>query len=351
MRDLDEMIRETLHRSVDTFEPEGAFSVPAAHHRARVLRFRTLVTVLIAALFVASGALIATRSPSTKNGSFIESSKPPTQDPHYSIALAIAKGLAEGAAVPPGSVSTGPYVNGHFVPEMPAGNNHFVDVARYWNVPMSLRETVKWLERHPPAGRRYSVGSGGANYNSLGWHLLDDENQAYSDRTIQYEIVTARGGHSLMRVDGTTLWVSSTPTADSLGAPKLRVTIAGGCPLSLGSYKDISNPPSQDLKSQLVPSTEPTGELRCDYEGPAQGAAPHLKKQTALGENDARKIAKEMRTLKVGFSGPFVGSCLIIPAPIRVIEIVVLSYPGRPDVDLWFASSCRGYVANGFVMT
>jgi hypothetical protein len=37
-------------------------------------------------------------------------------------------------------------------------------------------------------------------------------------------------------------------------------------------------------------------------------------------------------------------------AQVREISIVILSYPDRPDVDLWFGSRCRGFVANGVAL-
>src|SRR5438105_7130724 len=163
MHDLDETIKEALGSAAGTFEPGEPLSLSDVHSRARVLRARTIIWLLVLSLFIASGALIATRVPSSsKNGSFIGPSKEINKDPHYAITLAVTKQLADGAAIPRGAVrsTTRPIQNPSLGPEMPAGNNHFVDTTDWWTVPMSLRETFKWLSRHGPANVRYSVSDG-----------------------------------------------------------------------------------------------------------------------------------------------------------------------------------------------
>jgi hypothetical protein len=352
MNDLDEKIKEELRRSAEAFEPAQGVSLPRVRHRAQVLRVRTLVAVLVAALFLASAAFIATRLPTrTKKGSFIQPSKTTGQDPNYMITAAIAKRLADDALIPPGSTATGPMANSNLAPEMLLGNSHFIDVARYWNVPTPLRETAMWITRHPPARYRYASSTRGVNSRSIAWYLPDDTSQAYEDRAIQYSMVTARGNHTLMRVDGTALWLSSKPVADSLGGPKVRVTIAGGCPRAIGAYHDITNPASEDLKTQMIPTAEPKAGLICRYVTRDPGSTFPLEKvtpKTALGSNSARKLAIQLRTLKVGFDGGGIGSCPLAVGG-RLNEIVVFSYPGRPDVDLWFGINCRTFVVNGFV--
>ena len=356
MRDVDETIKEALRSAGGTFEPAELLSLPRVRNRARVLRARTIIWVLVLALFIASGALIATRVPSSsKNGSLIGPSKKVNKDPNYEITLVVTKQLADGAAIPPGSVrsSTPPIQNHSLSPEMPAGNNHFVDTTHWWIVPTSVRETVRWLSRHGPPNVRYSVGgSGGDGSRFVGFHISDDTSQAYTDRAIQYSMAAIGIGHTALRVDGTALWLSSKPIRDTRGGRKIRVTVAGGCPRSVAGYHDIINPSSEDLMKQAVPSADPTAALVCRYETRSPDSPiplPKFTPATALGSSGARKLALQLRTLKVGFDGGGIGSCP--QGLITLTEIVVLSYPDRPDVDLWYGGGgCRSVIANGFVL-
>jgi len=356
MRDVDETIKEALRRAGGTFEPAEPLSLPRVHNRARVLRARTMIWVLVLALFIASGALIATRVPSSsKNGSLIGPSKKVNKDPNYAITLAVTKQLADGAAIPPGSVrsATPPIQNHSLGPEMPAGNNHFVDMTHWWTVPMSVRETFRWLARHGPPNIRYSVGgSGGDGSRFVGFHISDDASQAYTDRAIEYSMAAIDGGHTVVRVDGTALWLTSTPVPDTRGTPAIRVTAAHGCPASLAGYHDISNATSEELKKQLLFSEQPTGALKCRYRDAPYGhskRAPKLVSQTTLDLSAAGRVARAIHRLKVGFDGGGIGSCLVPIPGTQLTEIIVFSYAGRPDVDLWYGIYCRGFIVNGFV--
>ncbi|HLW16313.1 MAG TPA: hypothetical protein VKV69_03010, partial [Actinomycetota bacterium] len=81
---MDDRIKEQLQRSADAFEPAEGVSLPIVLHRARVLRARALVAVVVAALFIGSGALVATRiGPSTKKGSFIQPNRTASVDANY----------------------------------------------------------------------------------------------------------------------------------------------------------------------------------------------------------------------------------------------------------------------------
>src|SRR5579864_4909833 len=131
-------------------------------------------------------------------------------------------------------------------------------------------------------------------------------------------------------------------------------SLSPACPHSVANYKDIANQASDDLKMQVVPSTEPTAGLICRYQSPVPGFTPPLKftPKTTLGPNRARKLALDLRVLKVGFDGGGFGQteCLNFFAQAHVTEIIVLSYPDRPDVDLWlYGIGCGDVVANGFV--
>jgi len=356
MPEVDERIKDALRSAAGAFEPVEPLSLPRVRSRARVLRARVLIGLLVAAVFIASGAFIATKLPTSSNkGSLIGPSKTVGKDPNYEITVVVTKQLADGAAIPPGSVrsATPPIQNHSLGPELPAGNTHFVDTTHWWIVPMSMRETFRWLSRHGPPNVRYSVGeSGGDGSRLVGFHISDDTSQAYTDRAIQYSMAAIDGGHTAVRVDGTAMWLTSTPVPDRLGAPAIRITAARGCPASLAGYHNVSNPPSEDLKKQVVPSADPTAALVCRYEKrvPSYTAPlPKFTPVTTLRSSGAHKLALQLRTLKVGFDGGGIGSCPL--GLITLTEIVVLSYPDRPDVDLWYGGGgCRSVIANGFVL-
>src|SRR5437762_1415335 len=102
----------------------------------------------------------------------------------------------------------------------------------------------------------------------------------------------------------------------------------------------------------LVSISPTTRALKCRYRDAPYGhskRAPKLVSQTTLDLSAAGRVARAIHRLKVGFDGGGVGSCLVPIPGTQLTEIIVFSYAGRPDVDLWYGIYCRGFIVNGFV--
>jgi hypothetical protein len=70
----------------------------------------------------------------------------------------------------------------------------------------------------------------------------------------------------------------------------------------------------------------------------------HLASSTRLTASAARQAAASEASLPLGHVDGGVASC---PAGAGPGEILVLAYPGRPDIDLWLSPG--GDAANGYV--
>lgn len=122
-------------------------------------------------------------------------------------------------------------------------------------------------------------------------------------------------------------------------SPKLRVSVAGGCPLTVTMQKDVVNtfagPP-------LVPAN-PTAGLICRYHG-----LPHMGRfgrQTRLDATQAGLLANVVRKLSLKPPPPTAGC----PMDNGSFAILGFSYRGRADVGLWYSTSGCQIVDNGVI--
>jgi hypothetical protein len=151
---------------------------------------------------------------------------------------------------------------------------------------------------------------------------------------------------ALIAIAAAALGLSSTPgqqpkTADSAiwhvsRSPKLHVDVAASCPRSVSAYQDVANtfagPP-------LVPANPYRG-LICRYYG-----APHtgsLGRQTRLDAAQAAGLANVVR--KLDLKPPVLAMC---PMDNGAFALIGLSYHGRADVGLWYATSGCQTLDNG----
>lgn len=129
----------------------------------------------------------------------------------------------------------------------------------------------------------------------------------------------------------------------SAGSPKVRVTVAGGCPQSLGNAVDVSSPgPSwwQELwsHSQLARSGATNG-LVCVYAGSA------LQQHAVMSAQQAATVSTAAHNVSTKHPrGSF--KC---PAQLDGVAIVVLGYPNRADSDIWWNLSGCQTADNGHV--
>lgn len=130
--------------------------------------------------------------------------------------------------------------------------------------------------------------------------------------------------------------------------PQVRVTVAGGCPGSLGNARDVRNSiaaPADALVPQ--PATVQRG-LVCQY-GQSQagpGSYPALRRSTALDTPHARRLAHALaQVVRTTPTGTY--SC---PMELAGTDtIITLQYGAGADVDLWYASTGCQSIDNGHV--
>jgi hypothetical protein len=368
MIDLDRSLKETLQDVASRFEPPPPSLIEAVHQRGRVLRARAIATTLIAVLVLTSAAVLIARAiDSNQPGSLIG---PGHQDPNYSIAKAEVRHLVQLLNLPPGStevsrapteelsteeLSTGPSRN----------TSNFVSATAWWTVPASVDSTISWIVQHPPAALTLLGSQGTVSSPKYVLHLIDFQGngaQAYQDVALEISVEKVLG-HAVVRVDGKAVWLTSTVTRD-VPRPALRVTVAGGCPNSLGRYQDISNPPSHDLTLQLLPSALPTSAIRCRYHESAIGRTSRyqlvLGRVDTLDASNAQRVARAVRNLPLGSPGSVVTTAPVCGGSLPVFglalerlttEIIVFSFPGRADIDVWHDTLCGAFVDNGYITT
>jgi len=354
MNDLDDKIRDALRSSGDRFEPNQSFSTSGAHHRARALRARTVVWALIIVLFITSGAVIATRTLGAKpDDSFIGPNA--KGDPNLSIARAEIAHQLELVKLPPGAerVSSSPVHELSTGPPQSSASGNFIYTTRWWTVPSSLDQTIAWIQEHPPlsaangSSGQFGTGTSSGPHFSIKYLVYQDRpTRAYQNAWLEISVVSLSPNISGVRADGTAVWLTSQPTPDRREGPSIRVTTAGGCPTSIAGYHDISNPRSHELTVRLLPANRPTGAIRCRYQDSS------LIKQEGLDAAKAQTLARTINGLPLGSPGRIVSmGCGLTEGRAQLTEIIVFSYQGRSDIDLWHGYECFPSVANGFITT
>lgn len=264
-------------------------------------------------------------------------------DPYFVQAQREARLLLAEVPVPPGaSERSGPAPAALAGPIMgtPA-TTHLIDQWRLWTVPMPMARTLQWLSQHPPAGLTWagSASGSGPGGPSAGYSWSAPDRPAYRQAEAEVGVTPDGADLSILRTDGLDIWVSATPATDTRSGPRLRVTVADGCPAQLGSATDVSNPDPQ-LRGRLVPPGQPTAGLLCRYQRRLIASIP-------LNQAQARRLATAAAAMQLGSSGTEMTSC---PAGFFVHVIIALRYPGRPDADLWYYPSGCQYVDNGYVI-
>ena len=228
-----------------------------------------------------------------------------------------------------------------------------VDRSRSWRVPMPFAQAVAWLGAQRPGGlhsgglhRDGSMsqwGTGGTTINvysyggprSTAWHSAD----------LEIEVAPAGSRAIVFRADGLVVWLDPGPVRDTGPGRRMRVTIAGGCPPSDRGFADVANS-GPGLASRLLPGAAPAAGLECRYHG-MNGPAWRLRSMSRLNAAAAGRVATSMTRLPL--SHP-VGGVLSCPMDDSSAEVIALSYPGRPDVDLWINLNGCGGVSNRYIL-
>jgi hypothetical protein len=129
---------------------------------------------------------------------------------------------------------------------------------------------------------------------------------------------------------------------DGSRGPTIRLTVAKGCPESLGRAEDVSNPLGV-LTEQMLPSTDPIVGMVCEYRW------DKFVRRIDLDTERARSLSRAINRISLGDEGFTILHCLMDDSR---DDIIVFKYGAAPDVDLWYhASGCpslrNGYVAAG----
>lgn len=131
--------------------------------------------------------------------------------------------------------------------------------------------------------------------------------------------------------------------------PQVHVDVSAGCPTSLSDWEDVRNT-GTGLSSQLVPPN-PVAGLICRYKGNHGGpsvlplSGRTLYRQVVLGTQTSRRLATSIAA--VSLARPTgMAAC---PDDLGSASLLAFAYPGRQDVDLWYADSGCGTLDNGEV--
>jgi hypothetical protein len=223
-----------------------------------------------------------------------------------------------------------------------------IDASRSWLIPLPYKAAATWLVDNPPdlqvsgslQGSRFGHPWTGYSYAGL-------SGPAWASAELDVEVAPAGPRGSVMRADGLVIWIDPGPAPDNTVGLRLRVAAASGCPVSDHGVVGVTNPGAK-LTRSLLPAGQPTAGLECQYYG--MNVSPwRLHTQRHLSAGQARRLAATLAALPLGYpvgEGLNPGGC---PAD-ESAELIVLAYPGRPDVDLWMTGCNDDVVANGYIV-
>jgi hypothetical protein len=223
-----------------------------------------------------------------------------------------------------------------------------IDTVRSWRVKMPFARMVTWLNKHRPRGLP-ETGSSSASYRGrltmVGYDYGGRTSPAWESSDLEIAVAPAGKKASVIRADGVVVYLDPRPIPDNAKGPRLRVTLARGCPRSDAGIVGVRNR-GPGLRHRLLPRGKPTAGLVCRYNG-LNGKAFRLRKATRLDAAQARRLARSMSRLPLSHTDGGVVNC---PFDDLSYEVVALAYPHRSDVDLWVKLNGCTYVANGFIL-
>jgi hypothetical protein len=140
----------------------------------------------------------------------------------------------------------------------------------------------------------------------------------------------------------------------------LRVTVVQGCPATMPfAVTDVENPPDLALAKELAPAGATSG-LICRYatdnqmyfspgantdvDTPAPMPVPNLRASAVLTPSQAGSLSAAAAAASIA---PATGSYACPSDGPGHVALIVLGYPGRADVDLWYSDTGCQDVDNG----
>jgi len=228
------------------------------------------------------------------------------------------------------------------------GSQQLIDATAFWRVPLAASDVRAWVTSHLPSGFTIDITGGGAGVQGVSFAAPPDPAAPANGEpslAVSWIADPATPADSIWRIDGMQIWYDPTPVKDNLAGARIRVTVAGGCPASLGDNSDVSND-VDGLDVAMVPPGEPTGGLICQYPG-ANPTIDQPKGSRTLTAAQAVALATQVRKLAVGSEGIGPHSC---PMDDGQVTIAVLTFP-QGDVDLWWRVSGCQSVRNGHIVS
>jgi hypothetical protein len=161
---------------------------------------------------------------------------------------------------------------------------------------------------------------------------------------LQIDVAAADPNSSTWRVDAVDEWLDPAPYRDDAAGPRMRVTVAAGCPNTDKGQVGVKND-GTDLDAALLPAGTPTAGLISYYNG-LNGTAFELARFVKLDAAEASRLANAVRASELSHLDDTVTSC---PMDDGSLALLVLSYHSRPDVDLAYWYTGCPSVANGHI--
>jgi hypothetical protein len=230
----------------------------------------------------------------------------------------------------------------------PAAAQSLVDKTKSWRLPLPFARARAWVTAHRPDGLAQSDtgtigGRGGVT--AAGYAYGAPATAAWQSAELVLSVAPDGPHASYLRADGSAIWLDPRPVRFTTPGPRARLTVAGPCPATDQHVVGVRNPGS-GLTRRLLPAGQPLAGRECRYYG-LNGHPWRLRSTTRLTAARARRLAAAMNRIPLSHTLGGVFNC---PMDDGSAEIIALSYPGRPDVDLWDPLNGCVFISNGFIL-
>ncbi len=222
------------------------------------------------------------------------------------------------------------------------------DHARFWQVPMSFSAAVAWVKAHPPKGLTFADSTYGSRDGSWsgrewrGYSYSAADSPAWIDAALEVGVASVTSSRSAIRADGVADWID--PAKDTAAGPRMWVSVAAGCPQSDIGKVGVRNTDG-DLATMVLPVAVPSGGLICDYAG-YNGTPFGLTSSTPLDQTAATQLASAATKSPLSHLDYDGVQCA---AGDNSTSVLVFTYPGHADVDLWYDDNGCSTLSNGFI--
>jgi hypothetical protein len=274
-------------------------------------------------------------------------SSAPTLAGNERLARREATRLIGLADVPPGARRVQHAPHGLAGPPETSTASTMLDRHALWTVRLPFTSALAYVQAHPPAG----LADDGNSFDGHGPGLLvsgfvyDSPVQPWGSGRFEIEVSRLGPDSTGIRVDAVITWLDPRPERDTVTGPRLRITVGATCPISDERTEGVRSP-GRFLSTQMVPAAKPTVARICWYSGfdPAPGF--RLVRQQVRTAAGADAIATAAAAIPLTHDD---GEAISCPADVGQAIAIALSYPGRPDVDLWYRTTGCPSLANGHI--